>query len=167
MTPEAISTFAYNVVGVAVGIGSGAAGVVGLVVKPYQKKLTHATSALEEAAKELQSLRTARVVEKIDEHGRAIEELKSQRLARVQERVQEHAKIEESVRRMIVKSDEEARTGRRQLHSDISSCEREIAKLGANFGSLEGWLKTVDERLDAKTSELIAAVANAAGRQGN
>ena len=167
MNAQDFSTLAYNIVGIAVGISAGAGAVVRYVVKPYQEKLIHATTLIDQMTVEVTSLRTARVVEQLQDHSLAIAELRKDRVERVAARFQEHAKIESSVRHMIEQSDIEARNGRKHLHEDIGSCRNEITRLGANFANLEGWLKTVDERLDQKTTELIAAVANAAGRNGN
>jgi len=163
MTPESFSSLAYNQIWTLIGAGT----ILGFIVRPYQKKLTHATTALEQVTKELEKFQTARVVEKLNEHNAAIEELRRQRDARIPQRFIEHATIERNVQTMIEKSDLEARVGRKHLHEDIAGCRNDITKLGANVVNLEGWLKTLDERQDTKFTELVAAVANAAGRQGN
>ena len=124
-------------------------------------------SANKETSETIRQLRAEQVFEKQRDHATRLTRLEEERQKRMEERPREHALIEDNVRRMIEKSDVEARAGRKHLHEDIGSCRNEITRLGANFANLEGWLKTVDERLDQKTTELIAAVANAAGRSGH
>ena len=120
-----------------------------------------------ETAETIRQLRAEQVFEKQRDHATRLVRLEEERQRRLEARPLEHAAIEDNVRRLIEKSDVEARAGRKHLHEDIGSCRNEITRLGANFSNLEGWLKTVDERLDQKTTELIAAVANAAGRSGH
>lgn len=163
MNAEALFTLAYNQIWTLIGAGT----ILGFIVRPYQKKLTHATSALEQVTKELELLRTARVVEQLQDHTAAIDDLRKDRVNRVAARFQEHAAIEHSVRRMIEQSDLEARAGRQHLHEDIGGCRNDITMLGTNLKNLTGWVEKLDERFEETSKELIAAVANAAGRQGN
>ena len=163
MTPESFSSLAYNQIWTLIGAGT----ILGFIVRPYQKKLTHATSALQQVTSELQALRDARVVETLNTHGAAIEELKKQRMERIQQRVQEHQAIEQTVRKIIEQSDQEARAGRKHLHEDIGALRVQCAGLDKDLKNVTGWLEKLDDRLDQKTTELFTATGNIAGRQGN